>query len=134
MFDLVTKHKRLLQVILALLILPFAFWGVESYTRAGRGGNEAASVDGSPVTMREFSDELRRQQDRVRQVLGAGADPASLDTPELRLAILDSLISQRLVTNEVANAHITLSKDAVVASIVSAPEFQVRTMPSTLMR
>lgn len=125
MFDLVTKHKRLLQVILALLILPFAFWGVESYTRASRGGNEAASVDGSAVTMREFSDELRRQQDRVRQVLGAGADPAAMDTPELRLAILDSLISQRLITNEVADAHIVLSKDAVVARIVAAPEFQV---------
>jgi peptidyl-prolyl cis-trans isomerase D len=124
MFDLVTKHKRLLQVVLALLILPFAFWGVESYTRASRDGNEAASVDGTPVTLREFSEEVRRQQDRIRQVLGAGADPAALDTPEMRLAILDSMISQRLVTNEVASAHIALSKEAVVKSILSAPEFQ----------
>jgi peptidyl-prolyl cis-trans isomerase D len=124
MFDLVTRNKRLLQVVLAVLILPFAFWGVESYTRASREGNEVASVDGTPVTVREFSDELRRQQDRVRQVLGAGADPAALDTPEMRQAILDSLISQRLVTNEVTSAHIALSKDAVVKSILSAPEFQ----------
>jgi len=125
MFDLVTKHKRLLQVILAILVLPFAFWGVESYTRAGRGGNEVASVDGIPVTLREFSDELRRQQDRMRQLLGAGADPAALESPEMRLAILDSLISQRLITNAVANAHAALSRDAVVASILASPEFQV---------
>ena len=28
MFDLVTKHKRIAQVILALIALPFAFFGI----------------------------------------------------------------------------------------------------------
>jgi peptidyl-prolyl cis-trans isomerase D len=42
----------------------------------------------------------------------------------MRLAILESLISQRLMTNEVANGHLALSKEAVVSSILSAPEFQ----------
>jgi peptidyl-prolyl cis-trans isomerase D len=125
MFDLVTKHRRLLQVVLALLILPFAFWGVESYTRASRDANDAASVDGTPVTLRELSDETRRQQDRLRQMLGAGADISVLDNSEMKAAILDSLISQRLLTNEVANERIAFSKDAVVARILASPEFQV---------
>ncbi len=101
MFDLVTKHKRLLQVILGLMILPFAFFGIDSYTSSARNAGEAASVDGTPVSGRELADETRRQFDRLRQMLGAGADPAALDTPEMRLAILESLISQRLITNEV---------------------------------
>jgi len=124
MFDLVTKHKRLLQVLLGLLILPFAFFGIDSYTRAGRNVGEAANVDGASVSNRELAEETRRQQDRLRQMLGAGADPAALDTPEMRLAILESLVSQRLMTNEVANGHLAMSKDAVVASILAAPEFQ----------
>jgi peptidyl-prolyl cis-trans isomerase D len=123
MFDLVTKHKRLLQVLLGLLILPFAFFGIDSYTRSG-GSGEAASVDGTPVSARELAEETRRQFDRLRQMLGAGADPAVLDTPAMRLAILESLISQRLITNEVSKAQLALSKDAVVASILAAPEFQ----------
>jgi peptidyl-prolyl cis-trans isomerase D len=93
MFDLVTKHKRLLQVLLGLLILPFAFFGIDSYTRSG-GSGEAASVDGTPVSARELAEETRRQFDRLRQMLGAGADPAALDTPEMRMAILESLISR----------------------------------------
>jgi peptidyl-prolyl cis-trans isomerase D len=124
MFDLVTKHKRLLQILLGLLILPFAFFGIDSYTRAGRGAGEAASIDGTPVTARELAEETRRQFDRLRQMLGAGADPAALDTPEMRQAILESLISQRLMTNEVAKAQLALSKEEVVASILAAPEFQ----------
>lgn len=125
MFDFVQKNKRLIQLILGLLILPFAFWGVDSYTRARRAaGDEPANVDGSPITMREYSDEMRRQQERLRQVLGPNVDLASFDTPELRLAVLDSLISQRLLLNEVANARLALSKEEVVAYIVSAPEFQ----------
>jgi peptidyl-prolyl cis-trans isomerase D len=124
MFDFVANHKRLLQLILGLTILPFAFFGIDSYTRASRSASDAASVDGTPVSMREFSDEARRQQDRLRQVLGANADVAALDTPEMRMAILDSLISQRVITNEVANARLTMPKADVVASILAAPEFQ----------
>ena len=30
MFDLVHKHKLLVQVLLALMVLPFAFWGREA--------------------------------------------------------------------------------------------------------
>ena len=124
MFDYVAKHKRLLQAVLLLTAIPFVFFGVESYTRSTRSSADAASVDGAPVTTREFADEVRRQQERLRQVLGARADLASFDTPELRLAILDSLISQRLMTNEVANAHLLLSREEVVAGILAAPEFQ----------
>jgi len=124
MFDLVAKHKRLLQVVLMLTAIPFVFFGLESYTRSGGGANDVASVDGTPVSLREFSDELRRQQDRLRQVLGAQADLSMLETPEMRMAIVESLISQRLLTNEVASARLTASKEEVVAMILAAPEFQ----------
>jgi len=124
MFDFVANHKRILQVILGLTILPFAFFGLDSYTRSAGGANEAASVDGTPVTVRELSEETRRQGERLRQMLGQNADPAMLDTPEMRMAILDSLVSQRLITNEVVNARLLMSKEEVVSAILGAPEFQ----------
>ena len=33
MFDLVYKYKRVVQVVLGLITLTFAIWGIESYTR-----------------------------------------------------------------------------------------------------
>lgn len=124
MFDFVAKHKRILQVILGLTIVPFAFFGLESYTNTIRGGDNVARVDGVPVSQREFADELRRQQERVRELFGRGADLSELDSPEMRLAILESMIAQRLVMAEVADAHLALSREQVVAAIVASPDFQ----------
>jgi peptidyl-prolyl cis-trans isomerase D len=124
MFDFVAKHKRYLQVLLGLIVIPFAFFGLESYTRSVGNAQHVATVDGSPITQREFDEEMRRQQERLREVLGRGADTTQLDTPELRLAILESLISQRLVLAEVVNSRLAVSKADVVASILAAPEFQ----------
>jgi|CXWL01.1.fsa_nt_gi peptidyl-prolyl cis-trans isomerase D len=124
MFDFVAKHKRWLQIFIGLAMIPFAFFGLEAYTRSVGGAQEVANVDGYSVTQREFGEELRRQQDRLRDMLGRGADPAQFDTPEMRLAILDGVISQRLVLGEVVKSRLVMSKEEVVASILAAPEFQ----------
>jgi peptidyl-prolyl cis-trans isomerase D len=124
MFDFVAKHKRILQVILGLTIIPFAFFGLESYTSSLGGAQDVATVDGVAITQREFGDEMRRQQDRLREVLGRGADLEQLDTPEIRMAVLESMISQRLVLAEVARSRLAISREAVVAGILAAPDFQ----------
>ena len=125
MFDLVTKHKRLLQVLLGLITIPFAFFGLEAYTRSVRGGSEVAVVNGSPITQREFADELRRQQERLQAMFGRDTDVSELATLEMRLAILDSMIAQRLLLDAVQEARLALSREDVVNSIVLAPEFQI---------
>lgn len=124
MFDFVAKHKRLLQLVLVLTAVPFIFFGLESYTRTRGGSNDAATVDGTSISLREYSDEMRRQQDRLRQALGQDADLSQFDTPEVRSAVVESLVAQRLLTNEVAKERIAISKEEVVAAILAAPEFQ----------
>ena len=42
MFDLVHKHKKLIQLMLAVIFLPFAFFGIDSYFRSSDGGNHVA--------------------------------------------------------------------------------------------
>ena len=85
MFQFVQKNKRLIQVALVLLIVPpFAFFGLESYTRSMSGADDVATVDGAGITQREFAEELRRQQERLRAAFGTGFDPSALDTPETR--------------------------------------------------
>ena len=124
MFDLVHKHKRVVQVILALLVIPFAIWGVESYTQFGGGRDTVATVNGMEISQRQFGEELRRQQDQMRRMFGGAIDPAMLDTPESRRAVLEGLIAQRLLAAEAARAHMMMSREAVIDAITSAPEFQ----------
>ncbi len=67
MFDLVHKHKRIAQFILALIMIPFAFFGVDYYFRSSGGVGEVAKFDGGKITEAEFAQAIRDQQERLRQ-------------------------------------------------------------------
>src|SRR5262245_28085492 len=98
MFDFIQKNKRIVQLIMALLVVPFAIWGVESYSRFGGSRDVVATVNGFDIPLREYQERYRQQQEQVRRMFGNAVDPAQLDTPEARRALLESLVLQRLVT------------------------------------
>jgi len=124
MFDFVNKNKRIVQVILALMTIPFAIWGIESYTRVAGGRDAVATVNGIDITRRELDEQMASQLEQVLRAFGGQIDPASLDTPEARRALLDGLISQRLVMSEAGRKHLFMTKAAVIDAIAQAPEFQ----------
>jgi len=125
MFKFVNTHKRLIQIAFVLLIVPpFAFFGMESYTRSMSGRDDVATVDGMGISQREFGEELRQQQERLRAAFGRGFDAAALDTPESRGALLQSLVSQRLVADAAVRGHLTVSDEALRETIAAIPAFQ----------
>ena len=81
-------------------------------------------MDGSPITQREYAEALRQQQDRLRAAFGPGVDPEILDTPEARRALLDSLVSQRLISLAAQRGRLTVSDDALREAIAAIPAFQ----------
>src|SRR4051812_43650213 len=98
MFDFVGRNKRVAQVILAIIALPFAFFGVDSYIRRMESGQQdVARIGGDAITQQEFENALRDQQDRMRGMLRERYDPAMFDTPEMRFNILEQLVNQRLL-------------------------------------
>src|SRR5688572_18198439 len=125
MFDLVQKYKRVIQVFLFLIALTFMTWGIESYTRFQGSRDMVATVNGIEITRREFDDEMRRQQDQLRQMFGGQVNPEVFDTPEARKALLDGLVSQRLVADAAIRARLTVSDDTLYEMIAQVPEFQV---------
>lgn len=124
MFDFVHKHKRLLQVFLGLIAITFATWGIESYTRFRGGADTVATVNGLTITQREFDAELRRQQDQMRRMFGRNFDPAILEKPEARSALIDSLVTQRLLASAAQRADLTVSDEMLAELIHSVPAFQ----------
>jgi len=123
MFELVQKNKRLIQVLIILIIIPFAFFGLEAYTRATRGTN-VATVDGEAITPREFSEALNAQQDRMRAAFGNQVDITAFDTPEMRTAIVESLVAERLVATEAVKSRLLVSDDTLRRVILAMPAFQ----------
>jgi peptidyl-prolyl cis-trans isomerase D len=125
MFDFVRNNHKLIQVVLALIAVPFAFFGVEFYVRNSDRTAEAASVAGQTITQTEFSQAVRRQQDQLRGMLGRNYDPDRFDTVESRQMLINSLIDNRLIASETVRGHLTVSDDALRDLIMGIPAFVV---------
>ena len=121
MFDFVHEKKRLVQIVLALIVLPFAFWGVDSYRQSGNTAEVVATVNDAEITQREFENALRQQQDRLRQMLDGNFDTAMFDTPEMRHTVMDNLVAQRLLV-ECAKAIGLAVSDAQMAQVIQSIE------------
>ena len=125
MFDFVGKNKRVAQVILAIITLPFAFFGVDSYIRRmGTGEEEVAKVGSDKISQGEFANAMRDQQERMRAMLRERYDPAMFDNPEVRFNILEQLINQRLLAQLSAKQNIVVSDEIIRQYIMDFPAFQ----------
>jgi peptidyl-prolyl cis-trans isomerase D len=110
MFEFIRNHKRLMQGLLALLIVPsFVLVGVSSYQDRGDAGAGVATVDGQKITQQEWEAAQRRQIDQYRQMLGPQFDQKMFETPEAKQAILDSLVAERAIGREIAKNHMAVS-------------------------
>ena len=123
MFDFVHEKKRLVQIVLAVIVLPFAFWGVDSYRRSS-GGEAVAKVGGDKITPQEFENAMRQQQERMRELMGANFDPAMFDAPEIKQSVLENLISQRLLQQRAHDARLAISDEQLAQLIASIGAFQ----------
>lgn len=123
MFDFVHENKKWVQIVLALIILPFAFWGIDSY-RTGGGGEPLASVNGEEIGPQEFENALRQQQNRMREAMGDKYDQALFDTPETKHSILENLVNQRLLASQAHSIGLTVSEEHLAQAIAAIEAFQ----------
>lgn len=124
MFDAVRKNKRISQIILAIIIVPFAFFGMDAYFSDTPGGVEVAKVDGVPISMMQFDQALREQQDRLREAAGGQIDRAVFESESFRRSVLDNLINQRLLATYAADSRLVVTAEQLQAVIASMAAFQ----------
>lgn len=124
MYDFLDKHKRAVQVVLALVMLPFAFFGVDWYFRSGGQDQPVATVGGQKITRQEFDQALRDQGERLRQSMGRNYDAAMLDNPEVRYAVVENLVNQRLLAAEASRERFRVSDAQLSEVIAGIPVFQ----------
>ena len=124
MFDAVRNNKRIVQIFLGLIALPFAFWGVDSYVRSSGAGSDLASVGDTKISIPQFEQALRERQDQMRQSMGASFKPEMMNSPEVRLGILNSLIDQRLLLLEAGKNRLMTGDDVLRDFISNVPALQ----------
>ena len=123
MFNFVHQKKRFVQIVLVLIILPFTFFGIDSFNQSGEG-EPLATVSSKKITQQEFDQELRQQQDSMREMMGNSYDPAMFDSPERKRAILDNLVDQHLLMSQGREAGLAVNDKYLAQAIVGIKEFQ----------
>lgn len=125
MFEFIRSHRRWMQLILLLLIVPsFFLVGIQGYDSFMRQEPELATVAGQPISRAEFDQAHRNQLEQYRQRLGAQFDPAVVDTPALRESLLNQLINQRLLANVAVDNRFSVSDETLRNTIAAIPEVQ----------
>jgi peptidyl-prolyl cis-trans isomerase D len=124
MFDAVRNNKRIVQVFLGLITLPFAFWGVDSYIRGTGAGSDLAKVGDTKISVQQFEQALRERQEQMRQAMGASFRPELMSSPEVRLGILNGLIDQRLLLLEASQRRLATNDGVLRGYIGAIPALQ----------
>src|SRR2546423_15439717 len=105
MFDFVYRRKRMVQVILMLITLPFAFFGVDYYFRGGGSAGEVARVGGETINQVEVANAIRDQQDRMRQTAGKDYGPSIFNRPGARFSMIAQPIIPPVLAQPVPRAQ-----------------------------
>ncbi len=112
------------KVILVLITIPFALWGVESYIRDAPGTKTVASVGRDKITDLEYDNAVKNQLDRFRQQFGGQIDASVMDNPEMRKGVLEQLIDQRLLDKTTRKSGLVVSDARLRDLIVKNTNFQ----------
>ncbi len=101
--------------ILALITIPFALWGVNSYFDTG-GQINVAKVGGIEISQNTYRNEIDRLRGRV--------EPKTLDNPRFKQTILDNLIDQTLIVQHAEDQGYRISNTQLAEIIRHQPSFQ----------
>lgn len=117
-------HGWLAKVILALITIPFALFGIDSYFNNHGGDTTVATVNGDKISRQAFDRAVKDQRAQLASSMGANFDPAVLDDPKIRQSILDGLIKQQLLISTAHKIGMTISDTQLAKFIGGIPAFQ----------
>jgi peptidyl-prolyl cis-trans isomerase D len=123
MFDFADKHKKLIQIVLFVIFLPFAFFGVDSYFHGRESAQSIATVGSHEISRQEFARALQERQRSIQRMLQGKIDPAMLDSAEVRSAALEGLIQRRLLLDRALRSGMSVSDGYLQAVIADLPVF-----------
>ena len=117
-------QSKFAKVILALIIVPFALWGVDSYVHNSGDSGDVGKVAGQKISTQEFSQALRDNLDQLRTQYGNSVDAGIADNPEFRRSVMEALVNQRLLLNHVVHSGRAVSDKQLAERIAAIPAFQ----------
>lgn len=114
----------ILTFVFLIIIASFLFTGFDNFSVGGLSKN-VASVDGTPVTIKEYQIALTRQVEFFNQMMGGnGMTEKQLEELGIKQSVLNGLIQQKLIHNAAENMGLVVSLEEVKNEIKNLPYFK----------
>lgn len=110
-------------VIVGLLIIPFAFFGVNNYF-SDQAQLWVAKVGDVEITQDAYRQRFEEYRQQTRQMLGENFDPAQLETPEAKRRVLDALVEESLLRQAARDLGMAVSPRQLQDEIMKIDAFK----------
>ena len=110
------------KALLALITIPFALFGIDSYLSSAGNNVAVAKVGSNNISIQEYDNALKNMRNRLQSE--GKFDQAQLDSPEVKSLVLNQLINKQLLNDEIKQAKYAISDVQLATYITGMPEFQ----------
>lgn len=125
MFDTVRRHQRLIQILIALMVVPsLVVVGAWDLISPSSDANTVATVGKHKIQMPQWERAHQQTLDQIRAQLGGKIDSSIFDSTPARLSTLNDLVTREVLLDAAANARIYITDDQVRSTIASIPSVQ----------
>lgn len=111
-------------IIVAVLILSFALWGISSYFGGGSDTNTVAKVNGRKITYAQFMQAYNQYAQSQQMELGANYNPSVVEQNQFKQVVLNSMIAHVAIDQYVNDLGFAIAKDQLDAVLFAIPAFQ----------
>ncbi len=110
-------------LIIGLISIPFALWGINSYLGGGEQ-QPAAIVNGEEITQRQLDYAYARYRERLNSVFGGSLPAAFGDEIILKEQVLTQLIEERVLLEHIADQGFRVGDAKLFENIKAMAAFQ----------
>lgn len=115
-------HGWVGKALLAIIGIPLALFGIESYLSSAGSNAAVATVGDSSISIQQYTNAL---QNLRKQLQAQGKwDASQPDTPEMKSFVLNDLVNKQLLSEEIKKSRYAVSDTHLSTYITGMPEFQ----------
>jgi len=109
-------------IIVGLIIIPFALWGVHQYIGGG-GDTSVAKVDGAEISQGRLQSAYLQQRQRLQQMFG-GELPPMFSEEMIKGQVLQQLIEQQMLVQTATASGMRIGDQSLASTITGIESFQ----------
>ena len=110
-------------IIIGLLILSFALWGIGEYFSGGPA-RPVAIINGNDITSLQLNQQVQQRKQMLQSILGENYQQQYPDENALRLQVVQDMVQTELLRQEVDDAGYAMSDASLIKRIQEIPQFQ----------